>query len=36
MGARVIDGDGRVMPGLFACGEMLGGLFYLNYPGGSV
>jgi tricarballylate dehydrogenase len=34
-GARVIDGDGRVMPGQFACGEMLGGLFYLNYPGGS-
>ncbi len=33
--ARVIDGDGRVMPGLFACGEMLGGLFYINYPGGS-
>ena len=33
--ARVIDGDGRVMPGLYACGEMLGGLFYINYPGGS-
>jgi succinate dehydrogenase/fumarate reductase flavoprotein subunit len=28
-------GDGRVMPGLYACGAMLGGLFYLNYPGGS-
>jgi tricarballylate dehydrogenase len=34
-GSRVIDGDGRVMPNLYACGEMLGGLFYLNYPGGS-
>jgi tricarballylate dehydrogenase len=34
-GARVIDGDGRVMPNLYACGEMLGGLFYMNYPGGS-
>ncbi|MGW9027091.1 FAD-dependent tricarballylate dehydrogenase TcuA [Streptomyces sp. NPDC055722] len=34
-GARVIDGDGRVMPHLYACGEMLGGLFYMNYPGGS-
>jgi len=33
--ANVIDADGRVMPNLFACGEMLGGLFYLNYPGGS-
>ena len=25
----------RVVPGLFAVGEMLGGLFYGNYPGGS-
>ena len=33
--ARVIDGEGRVMPNLYTCGEMLGGLFYLNYPGGS-
>src|SRR6195256_689225 len=33
--ARVIDGDGRVIPNLYTCGEMLGGLFYLNYPGGS-
>jgi len=33
--AQVIDDDGRVMPGLYACGEMLGGLFYTNYPGGS-
>jgi len=33
--ARVIDGDGHVMPNLYACGEMLGGLFYINYPGGS-
>jgi tricarballylate dehydrogenase len=33
--AQVMDGDGRVMPNLYACGEMLGGLFYLNYPGGS-
>jgi tricarballylate dehydrogenase len=21
--------------GLYACGEMAGGLFYFNYPGGS-
>ena len=25
----------RPVPNLYACGEMLGGLFYLNYPGGS-
>jgi succinate dehydrogenase/fumarate reductase flavoprotein subunit len=23
------------MPGLFACGELVGGVFYLNYPGGA-
>ena len=23
------------MPGLFAAGELVGGLFYHNYPGGS-
>ena len=33
--AAVVDGDGRPMPGLFACGELIGGLFYHNYPGGS-
>ncbi len=33
--AEVIDSDGRPLPGLFACGEMVGGLFYDNYPGGS-
>jgi tricarballylate dehydrogenase len=32
---RVLDEDGRVIPGLFACGEALGGLFSGNYPGGS-
>jgi tricarballylate dehydrogenase len=37
-----IDGDGRVLDhadrpigGLYAAGEMIGGLFYHNYPGGS-
>jgi len=25
----------REIPGLFCVGEMLGGLFYGNYPGGS-
>ena len=27
--------DGHVIPGLFAAGELVGGLFYHNYPGGS-
>jgi tricarballylate dehydrogenase len=33
--AQVVDAEGQPLPGLFACGEMVGGLFYLNYPGGS-
>ncbi|GGJ42828.1 FAD-binding protein [Streptomyces brasiliensis] len=33
--AEVIDTDGEVIPGLYACGELVGGLFYFNYPGGS-
>jgi tricarballylate dehydrogenase len=32
---QVIDTEGRVMPGLYACGELVGGIFYFNYPGGS-
>jgi tricarballylate dehydrogenase len=24
-----------VLPGLYACGEMVGGLFYDNYPAGA-
>jgi tricarballylate dehydrogenase len=32
---RVLDDSGHAIPGLFACGEMLGGLFSGNYPGGS-
>jgi tricarballylate dehydrogenase len=32
---QVIDSDGHEMPGLWACGEMAGGLFYFNYPGGT-
>lgn len=31
----VIDVDGIPIPGLFACGTMVGGLFYFNYPGGA-
>lgn len=33
--ARVLDTDGKVIPGLFAAGELVGGLFYFNYPGGT-
>lgn len=32
---RVLDGQGTPIPGLLVCGEMLGGLFSTNYPGGS-
>lgn len=32
---QVISGEGKVIPGLFACGELVGGLFYFNYPGGT-
>jgi tricarballylate dehydrogenase len=32
---RVIDTDGKVIPGLHAAGELVGGLFYFNYPGGT-
>ncbi len=34
-GARVLDTAERPIPGLFAAGELVGGLFYLNYPGGT-
>ena len=27
--------DGHPIPGLFAAGELVGGLFYHNYPGGT-
>ena len=33
--ARVIGTDWRPIKGLFACGEMVGGLFHFNYPGGT-
>jgi tricarballylate dehydrogenase len=33
--ARVLDTEERVIPRLFAAGEILGGLFYDNYPGGA-
>lgn len=33
--ARVIGTDWRPIHGLYACGEMVGGLFHDNYPGGT-
>lgn len=33
--ARVISTDGEPIAGLHAAGEIVGGLFYFNYPGGS-
>jgi tricarballylate dehydrogenase len=32
---EVVDARARAIPGLFAAGEMVGGLFYFNYPGAS-
>jgi tricarballylate dehydrogenase len=32
---RVLDVAGRTIPGLYAAGEMAGGLFYFNYAGGA-
>jgi tricarballylate dehydrogenase len=32
---RVLDAEGRHIEGLYAAGEMLGGLFSTNYPGGT-
>ena len=33
--AQVIDTEASAIPGLYAAGELVGGLFYHNYPGGS-
>ncbi|MCZ6608454.1 MAG: FAD-binding protein, partial [Alphaproteobacteria bacterium] len=33
--ARVMDSDLVPIPGLYAAGELVGGLFYGNYPGGT-
>jgi tricarballylate dehydrogenase len=33
--ARVLDAGGRPIPGLCAAGELVGGLFFHNYPGGT-
>jgi tricarballylate dehydrogenase len=33
--AQVLDTDGQPIPGLYAAGELVGGIFYFNYPGGT-
>lgn len=33
--SQVLDTEGNVIPGLYAVGEMQGGVFYHNYPGAS-
>lgn len=32
---RVLSEDGQAIAGLYACGELVGGVFYGGYPGGS-
>jgi tricarballylate dehydrogenase len=34
-GAQVINSDGEPIKGLYAAGELVGGIFWFNYPGGS-
>lgn len=34
-GTQVLDTQHHVIPGLYTAGEMLGGLFYFNYPGAT-
>lgn len=34
-GGQVIDMEGQSIPGLYAAGELVGGIFYFNYPSGS-
>jgi tricarballylate dehydrogenase len=33
--AQILSTSWAPIPGLFACGEMVGGLFHTNYPGGT-
>jgi tricarballylate dehydrogenase len=32
---QVLDMEEQAIPGLYAAGELVGGLFYFNYPGGT-
>ncbi len=31
----MIDTERQPIPGLYAAGELVGGIFYFNYPGGT-
>jgi tricarballylate dehydrogenase len=33
--AEVVDTEDQPIRGLYAAGELVGGIFYFNYPGGS-
>ena len=33
--SQVLNTEGSPIPGLYAAGELVGGLFYHNYPGGA-
>jgi tricarballylate dehydrogenase len=33
--SRVLDVEEKPIPGLYAAGELVGGLYYVNYPGGA-
>jgi tricarballylate dehydrogenase len=33
--AQVVDKDMQPIAGLYAAGELVGGIFYFNYPGGT-
>jgi tricarballylate dehydrogenase len=33
--AEVVDTEENPIPGLYAAGELVGGIFYSNYPGGT-
>jgi tricarballylate dehydrogenase len=33
--AQVLDKSDKTIDGLFACGEIVGGIFFYGYPGGS-
>ncbi len=33
--AQVVSTAWEPIPGLYACGEMVGGIFHINYPGGT-
>jgi tricarballylate dehydrogenase len=34
-GGQVLSQESEPIEGLYACGELVGGIFYFNYPGGS-